>query len=95
MPLIIQAIEDLIILVQGLSLNNGQKNSLTVNLNGAIDKLAEEDPNIPPACGKMKAFVNQMEAFVQSSTITEAEGQPLIDAANAIRTDLGCFQFEK
>ena len=95
MPIIIQLIEDLKTLIPGLPLNNGEQNSLTVKLDGAIADLSKTPPNVPPACGKLKAFANQVQAFIQSSALTQAEGQPLIDAVTVIRTELGCFQFEK
>ncbi|MEK6263383.1 MAG: hypothetical protein N2B06_01140 [Clostridium sp.] len=95
MPIIIQLIEDLKTLIPGLPLNNGQKNSLTVKLDGAIADLCKTPPNVPPACGKLKALVNQVQAFIQSGILTPEQGQLLIDALNDIRTELGCFQYEK
>lgn len=95
MEAIIEEIQSLINQVQGLPLNAGQKNSLTVKLEGAIFQLSKDPPNVPPACGKLKAFVNEVEAYIQSNKLTEAEGQPLIDEANGIRTELNCHQGEK
>lgn len=92
---IIEDIQALIDQVQGLPLNPGQKNSLTVKLEAAINQLSKVPPHVRPACGQLKAFVNEVEAFIQSNKLTEAQGQPLIDDANAIRTELGCFQGEK
>jgi hypothetical protein len=97
MGAIIQLIQDLIDQVEnaGLPLNNGQINALTVKLEAAINQLSKTTPNIPPACGQTKAFVNQVEAFIQSNKITEAQGEPLIDDATEIRELLGCSQYEK
>ena len=94
MPIIIQLIEDLKTLIPGLPLNNGNKNSLTVKLDGAIADLSNT-PNVPPACGKLKALVNQVQEFIESGIVTPEQGQLLIDALNDIRTELGCFQYEK
>lgn len=95
MAIIIQLIEDLKPLIPGLQRNNGQKNSLTVKLDGAIADLSQTTPNVPAACGKLKALVNQVQEFIESGILTPEQGLLLIDALNDIRTELGCFQYEK
>jgi len=92
---IIAEIEALIYQVKLLPLSEGEINSLTVKLEGAIEQLSKNPPNIPPACGKLKAFVNEVEALIRSNRLTVDEGQPLIDYANNIRTELQCHQGEK
>jgi len=95
MEAIIQAIQALIVEVEGLPLNQGQINSLTVKLENAINLLSKDPPRVNAACGLLKAFVNEVDGFIKSNNLTPAEGEPLIEAANSIRCDLGCFNGEK
>lgn len=92
---IIEEIQTLIGLVEGLPLTVAEKNSLTVKLNAAINQLSKNPPNIPPACGQLRAFINEVEALIKSGRLTEAEGEPLIDYAENIRTQLQCHQGHK
>lgn len=92
---IIAEIQALIDQVQLLPLSEGEINSLTVKLEGAIDQLSKNPPNIPPACGKLKAFINEVEALIQSTRLDPAEGQLLIEQAEDIRTELQCHQGHK
>lgn len=72
--------------VQGLVasgvLNKGQGNSLTVKLTGARGKI--DDGKLNPAVGKLGAFINEINAFINSGILSEAEGRPLGDAAQAV-----------
>lgn len=95
MGAIIAEIQLLINQVEGLPLNAGQINSLTVKLENAINLLSKDPPRVNAACGLLKAFINEVEAFIQSNKLTEAEGQPLIDQATDIREQLNCHQGEK
>jgi hypothetical protein len=36
------------------------------------------------------SFVTQVHAFINSRALSQSQGQTLINAANAIRTNLGC-----
>jgi hypothetical protein len=38
----------------------------------------------------LSAFSNQVNAYVNSGTLTPAEGQSLLGAVNALESDLGC-----
>jgi hypothetical protein len=38
----------------------------------------------------LNAFSNQVNAYVNSGTLTAAEGQSLLDAVNALESELGC-----
>jgi hypothetical protein len=38
----------------------------------------------------MSAFINQVQPFINSGVLTQAQGQSLINAANAIKVNLGC-----
>jgi len=42
------------------------------------------------ACNQLGSFLNQVNAFINNGSLTQAQGQALIDAVNAVRTDLGC-----
>ncbi|HKU77758.1 MAG TPA: hypothetical protein VJR02_27840 [Pyrinomonadaceae bacterium] len=42
------------------------------------------------ACGQLGAFINQINAFINDGSLTQGQGQTLIDAANAIRASNGC-----
>ena len=79
-------ITDLIEAVQALQaagvLNGGNTNALVTKLEGAIAQI--DKGNVGPAVDKIEAFVNQVQAFIQSGKLTPAQGQPLIDGANGI-----------
>jgi hypothetical protein len=81
-----QAIQNLIVQVQGLvpPLNQGQANGLIAKLNQAILQLNNGNPNT--AVNQLNAFINQVNAFMSGNNpiLTQAQGQPLIDAAQAI-----------
>jgi hypothetical protein len=81
---LIEQIEELI--DEGL-LNNGQGNALLVKLESALKQLL--DGKEGPAVNKLLAFRNQVEAFLQSGTLTPDEGQPLLDAVDAVIEALG------
>jgi YVTN family beta-propeller protein len=42
------------------------------------------------ACNQLSSFINQVSSFVNGRSLTEIQGQSLINAANAIKTSLGC-----
>lgn len=69
-------------LVAAGSLSKGNGNALDKKLAGALKKI--EQLNVPPAVGKLGAFVNQVSAFMRSGKLSAAEGQPLIDAARVV-----------
>jgi hypothetical protein len=41
------------------------------------------------AIQQLQAFIQQVQALIETGTLTPAQGQPLIDAAQAIITALG------
>ena len=62
---------------------------------GLIDKLGQAGAKIDAgqtsaACNQLSAFINQVTGLINNGTLTAAQGQPLINAANAIKTNLGC-----
>jgi Tol biopolymer transport system component len=65
-----------------------QAESLTVKLDNAMD--SQERGNTTPACNKLGAFINNVEAYVNDETLTPDQGQALIDAANSIGQGFGC-----
>lgn len=87
----IEALQDLIAKVQAWvpPLNSGQANGLISKIDNAIKDLKNKD-NPAPACGKLGAFINQVQAFINNGTLTPAQGQPLIDCANMVLNAIGC-----
>ncbi|MGI0025647.1 MAG: FIMAH domain-containing protein, partial [Nitrososphaera sp.] len=87
-----EATEDLISDVESLvnagTLTEGQGDGLKAKLNSALASLAKG--NIRAACNQLQAFINQVNDLISNGPLTPAEGQELIDAANAIRSELGC-----
>lgn len=81
-----QYIGDLIAGIQDLQdagvINGGNANALITKLEGALAKIDAGQPG--PAVNKLEAFVSQVQAFVNTGKLTAAQGQPLIDGANAI-----------
>src|SRR5439155_20946120 len=68
--------------------SQGNGNALTTKLQAAISSLNKGDTTA--ACNQLKAFVNQVQAFINNGQLTQAQGQALINSANAIRAILGC-----
>jgi pullulanase/glycogen debranching enzyme len=75
-------IEEIEALVDAGSLNKGQGNALIVKLNQAINRLNRPKPET--ALNNLNAFKNEVMAFVNGGVLTPAEGQSLLDAADAI-----------
>jgi hypothetical protein len=42
------------------------------------------------ACNQLSSFISQVQAYINSHALTPAQGQSLIDGANAIKTSIGC-----
>ncbi len=63
-------------------LNQGQGNGLIAKLQMAIQQLDKGNTNT--AINQLQAFINEVNADISSGKLTPAQGQPLIDAANAI-----------
>jgi hypothetical protein len=45
---------------------------------------------IAAACNQLSSFISQVQAFINSHALNQAEGQSLINAANSLKTSLGC-----
>ena len=85
-----QALKSIEGLVQGLpGLNAGQKNSLSVKLQNAAAAAARGDSNA--ASNELVAFLNELQAYVDSGKLTPAQAEPLRLAVNAVRESLGTF----
>jgi hypothetical protein len=86
-----QGIEGLIDQVNSLSaqgrLSQGLDKALMAKLDGAIKQL--EKGKTKTAVNELHAFINQVEAMISFNFLAPWEGQPLIDAANAIIAALG------
>jgi hypothetical protein len=76
-----QAIPSIIDAINALKaagvLNQGQANSLIVKLQHAIDSLNTK-PDQPTACNQLQAFVNEVNAYVQSGKLTPAQADQLL-----------------
>jgi hypothetical protein len=80
--------DDVQVLQEGGTLNQGNANALTAKLAAALSSLNKGHST--PACNQIQAFINQVNALVTGGTLTVAQGQALIDAANAIALQIGC-----
>jgi DNA-binding beta-propeller fold protein YncE len=80
-------IEDVIASVQALGLPGGIKNALLAKLTGAQRDLAAN--NRGGACGKLGAFINQVQAH-SAKKIPAGDAQALTDQATAVSRSLGC-----
>ena len=69
------------------TLNQGESGSLTMKLSVAQKKISQGKDNA--ALNMLAAFINQVEALVNSGRLTPDEGQALIDAAQDVITGLG------
>jgi len=93
---ITEIIEDLIDLIDEVEdlvtagvLNQNQGTALTATLTAAIAQLSPP-PNVTAAVNQLQAFILQVSAFITAGILSPAEGQPLIDAAQAIIDDIQC-----
>jgi pullulanase-type alpha-1,6-glucosidase len=73
-------------LVDSGSLNKGQGNALTVKLDNAIKNL--DRGKAKTALNNLNAFTNQVQDLIADGVLTPAEGQSLIEAAEAIATQI-------
>src|SRR5574341_499122 len=72
-------IDQVVDLINTGSLNKGQGKALIAKLQAAIDSLDQGNPQA--ALHQLEAFINQVEAYVDSGVLTPEEARPLIDAA--------------
>ncbi len=83
-----QAINNLIsqVISPSLGLRNGEKTSLIAKLNAALGYLKAGDT--PDAILTVQAFINEVNALVNSGRLTTAAAAPLISAAEGIIAEL-------
>ena len=70
------------LIAQVQALNKPQVNGMIGKLNVVIKRLDKNE--IDKAIDMLQQFIAQVEVFMRNGTFSAAEGQPLIDAANAI-----------
>lgn len=85
-----QALSSIESYVQGLSgLNQGQKNSLIAKLQNAAAAAQRGDNNA--ASNELDAFLNELQADVNTGKVSAAAAATLRGAVNAVRGSLGTF----
>ena len=75
-------------LIAGGTLTQNQGAGLIAKLTEVRAKLDRDASRA--ACNQLNAFINQVNAFIKNKSLTQAQGQMLIQAANALKTDLAC-----
>ena len=64
---------------------------MTASLNQATANLNDGNPNNDGAvCGKLTAFIQQVEAKEQNGQLSATEAEELREAAETIKAALGC-----
>jgi hypothetical protein len=79
-----QATQELIASIAGIGLPAAVVNSLSAPLNNINTN------NLTAACGKLNAFVDEVNAKLSNGQLTTSVANQLLQAANAIKTSLGC-----
>jgi hypothetical protein len=80
--------DDITALIAAGALPSNQAAPLLSKLDGASDRL--DAGQTAAACNTLSSFINQVNAYVNQGTLTAAQGQSLISAAQSIKTNLGC-----
>jgi hypothetical protein len=75
-------------LIAGGSLTQSQGDALIAKLHEIRTKIDTGQTNA--ACNQLSSFINQVQGFINNGSLTASQGQALIDAANAIKSSLGC-----
>jgi len=65
-------------------LNDGQGNALAVKLQGAVEKLADDETEA--AMSKLGAFINQVEAFHAAGMLSDGQSASLLEIARDVVT---------
>jgi hypothetical protein len=82
-----QMVADVQALVDSGTLNGGRGNALITKLGNAQNDVTSGQTS--QAISMLHALINQLNSFISTGVLTSAEGQPLIDAANAAIHSLG------
>jgi len=84
-PDALDPIEQAVIVVEKLEvegvLNQGQSHSLTTKLNIATAQI--NDGKLKPACNLLRAFINDVQALIAAGTLSQGQGEELIELAEA------------
>ena len=73
-------------LISSSKLDQGQGKALTVKLDAATERLNALNKNA--GANVLRAFINQVQSCIDSGKLTAAQGQQLIDEANALINQL-------
>jgi hypothetical protein len=74
--------------IRGSGLNKGQKNSLIAKLKVALKKLQNGQTDVP--CMLLKAFINEVNAYIKTNKLSESDGQSWIAMAEKAMAKIGC-----
>ena len=80
--------DDVQVLLETAILTTDQAKGLMDKLSAGISSLNRG--NSKSTCGQMNSFINQVNAFLNSGKLTPAQGQALIQGAQAVGTRIGC-----
>jgi hypothetical protein len=67
--------------------NQGRGNALLSKLDTAVKKMDQGKDTV--AANLLHAFIDQVDDYIAAGILTPAVGQPLIDAANQVISNLG------
>ncbi|MDQ3473213.1 MAG: hypothetical protein M3447_05695, partial [Acidobacteriota bacterium] len=81
-------LQNLIASVNASSLTGTQKNGLLAKLNAALDAINQDKQNV--ACNKLSEFINSVGVLINNGSLTAAQGNAWISAANNVRNTIGC-----
>jgi YVTN family beta-propeller protein len=84
-----QGIKNLESLVKSMHLDHGIQNALIAKLDAALHSLDQKTKS-NSACGRLNAFVNQVQGLAVSGQITQSNALQLMNSAQAIQNALGC-----
>jgi hypothetical protein len=70
------------------ALNQGQTNSLQVELRNILMKI-QEGPS-SAACGQLQGLASKLNGWVQGGTLTAADAQPMLTSIANLQATLGC-----
>jgi hypothetical protein len=82
-----QQLSNLASTITGFNLPQGTANSLLAKVNAATDSLAVGDTTA--ACNELNALINEVNAQ-SGKKLMQGQAQAIVDAAQAIRSALGC-----
>ena len=82
-----EAIADLDATLAGLPLNKGELNSLEAKLQAAAKQLDKD--NATPAMNILGAFIDEMQATMQSGRVSQTVGSPIVAYAQRVIASIG------